>query len=154
MQKNSKNQNKSFSLSLVSWALNEEENIGDFLDNAINFCKNISNDYEIIIIDDGSTDRTFEIGKRRSELNSKIRIYQNGKNLGVGSSLKRAIQLASKNYVIWQTQDWSYDLTWFEKNAALFGDYDIIHGVRKIDISLTDRSDNKLKAIISFGNFF
>lgn len=141
------------SISLLSWALNEEENLREFCSRAIEFCELIALDYEIIVIDDGSTDGTLEILKEISSLNSRIKYFQHHKNLGVGTSMKRAIYESSMEHLIWQTQDWSYDLDWFCKNTSILGKYDVIHGVRKLSFSLGNRSDNKTKALISLVNY-
>ena len=56
-------------------------------------------DYEILIIDDASKDKTFEIAKSWSNDNSKInlKILKNPKNLGYGGNQKIGMQYAIKN---------------------------------------------------------
>ncbi len=46
-----------FSLSMLGWALNEEESIAGYIDRAGAFLQALTDDYELIVIDDGSTDR-------------------------------------------------------------------------------------------------
>lgn len=141
------------SISFLSWALNEEENAGDFYRRAIDFCGSIAHDYEIIVIDDGSTDRTLEILREFELKDTNLKILKNDKNLGVGASMRRAIENSSKEYLIWQTQDWSYDLAWFSENISMLGAFDVIHGVRKLSFSLKNRSDNRAKALVSLLNY-
>jgi len=143
--------NKLSSLSLVSWALNEEENVNDFLIKAQYFCSSIADKFEIIIVDDGSTDKTLNLLQLASEKSATVIFSSNGVNRGVGYSMKKAISLAQMDFVIWQTQDWSYDLSSFIASIGELENVDILHGARKL--SVIGRSDDKLKALISLANF-
>jgi len=147
------NEERLTSISFLSWALNEEENVRDFCARATDFCSSIALDYEIIIIDDGSTDGTLDILKELSSIDNRIKFFKNPKNLGVGASMRSAIGESSMEYLIWQTQDWSYELDWFSDNVSVLGTYDVIHGVRKLSFSLKNRSDNRAKAFISLVNY-
>lgn len=148
------------SISLLTWALNEEENIEDFFNKAILFLENLSEDYEIIFVNDGSTDSTGTKVKELSIKNPFIKYIENPKNLGVGHSMRLAIRSSTKEYVFWQTLDWSYDLS---KISMLPGHHDlkekyIYHGVRetnftKMMLGIGKRSDNLWKGIISLVNF-
>jgi glycosyltransferase involved in cell wall biosynthesis len=139
------------SISLVSWALNEEENVEGFLKKAHEFCSSIAESYEIIVVDDGSTDKTLDLLHSAAATNSSVVVSENGKNFGVGYSMKRAISIARMDYVIWQTQDWSYDLKFFSEYIGELDNFDILHGARKL--SVIGRSDDKYKGLISLGNF-
>jgi hypothetical protein len=100
-----------FSLSMLGWALNEEESIAGYLDRAGRFLNALTADYELILIDDGSTDRTLEIARECQRTRPWLRVHANGRNCGSGYNTKRAIALALKDYLFWQTVDWSYDIT-------------------------------------------
>src|SRR5262245_60976760 len=50
-----------FSLSMLGWALNEEASIAGYIDRAGTLLAALTEDFELIVIDDGSTDRTWEI---------------------------------------------------------------------------------------------
>ena len=62
--------------------------------------ESVVEDYEIVLIDDGSTDRTYEIAKEFQKNNSRLRIFQNERNLNVGISSRRAIQRALKEFFL------------------------------------------------------
>lgn len=54
-------------------------------------------DWELILIDDGSTDRSLEIA--RSVNDSRVRVYSDGKNKKLASRLNEIVQLASYDYI-------------------------------------------------------
>ena len=57
------------SVSLLCWAYNEEASIGAFLERATRLMEETVEDYEIVLIDDGSTDRTYEVASKFQERN-------------------------------------------------------------------------------------
>ena len=155
------------SVSLLCWAYNEEDSIQEYLERATRLMEGSVEDYEIVLIDDGSTDRTFEIAESFQQKNSKLKIFRNEKNLNVGISGQRAIQRASKEFLFWQTIDWSYDISNLRVLLEYLKTYDIVQGVRGKSIDgergllrlldgsyLTRRSDTVRKAMVSLINYF
>lgn len=136
-------------VSLLSWAYNEEDSIKDYLERATKLMESAVEDYEILLIDDGSTDRTFEIADKFRNINPRLKIFKNEKNLNVGISSQRAIQKASKEFLFWQTIDWSYDMSDLRKNLEYLKEYDIVQGVR----AKGKRSDDLSKAFVSIINY-
>jgi hypothetical protein len=59
-----------------------------------------------------------------------LKIFRNGKNLGSGNSSRIAIQKASKEFLFWQTIDWSYDISNLRLFVEYLKTYDIVQGVR------------------------
>lgn len=55
--------------------------------------------FEFIIVDDASTDKSFEIIHTYADKDKRIRVLKNQKNLGLGASLNRAIQVATGEYL-------------------------------------------------------
>jgi glycosyltransferase involved in cell wall biosynthesis len=146
------------SLSLVSWALNEEANVIGFVERAEVFLTKVTRDFEVLIIDDGSTDSTWQILQEMQVGRPWLRTLRNSRNRGVGFCTKTALVEARKEFVFWQTQDWSYDLRWFESNMPSVLDFDVVHGSRWIASKglnkYLERSDTPWKGLVSLVNYF
>ena len=86
-------------------ALNEEEHIEGTVDTIVSAVEHFSCDYEILVVDDGSTDNTARIADEISARNPRVRVVHNEYNLGLGGAYKRGIRHASKEYVMWVSGD-------------------------------------------------
>jgi glycosyltransferase involved in cell wall biosynthesis len=168
-----KSASSEFSLSLVSWAYNEEDLVDEFVKKADSLLKKTVTDYEIVIVDDGSTDKTTERLAALKKRFNRLRVLKNSRNRNVGYSCRRAIKAASKQIVFWQTVDWSYDIRTIRDNLKYLKSYDVLAGVRRKPVDarglpmqilegvlklfsinhLTKRSDTIWKAIVSAINY-
>ncbi len=152
---------------MLAWAYNEEALIGSFLERALAALEEAVDDYELILVDDGSTDRTNEIAQAHARRNPRLRVITNERNMNIGPSFKRALAAARKEFLFWQTVDWAYDITHLRIFLELLKHYDVVVGIRPVPIRLLTfipvirsiyrvraRSDNFRKAIVSLGNYY
>jgi glycosyltransferase involved in cell wall biosynthesis len=146
-----------FSLSMLGWALNEEENVSGYIERAGAFLSALTDDYELVLIDDGSTDRTWQIVIEHQRTRPWLKPYRNDRNRGSGYNTKRAISLATRDYVFWQTVDWAYDIRQLAAALPALGTVDVLQGVRTDTTSargvVRDRSDNPYKGLVSVVNY-
>jgi glycosyltransferase involved in cell wall biosynthesis len=144
-------------LSMVAWALNEEDNLAMFLERAERALSAATGDFEVVLLDDGSTDRTWAMAVEAARTRPWLRLYQNERNRGTGYCVKRALSLATKDYVFWQTVDWAYDISELMSALPLLRDYDVLQGVRGDALTLgtmfTYRSDSAYKGLVSYANY-
>lgn len=98
------------SLSVFVAAYNEVDNLEPTIDTIIQALSVSVEDYEIIIVNDGSTDGTAEVADALEKRYSTVRVIHNMQNLGLGYSWMRAINEATKNAFIFIPGDntWPY----------------------------------------------
>lgn len=92
---------KQLSVSIVVPALNEEGTVAGAIYAVTKACKLTHADFEIIVFDDGSTDKTGQIADICAKHNKRVSVIHNKKTQGLGGVFRQFIQIASKQY-------WSY----------------------------------------------
>ena len=118
-------------LSIVIPAFNEAKRITETLSRIESYLKTQGYPYEIIVIDDGSTDKTGDLVRNRSAHNNAIRLLQNKKNMGKGYSVKRGMLEAQGEYLLFSDADLSTPIEEIEKLMPWFTrGYDIVIGSR------------------------
>jgi glycosyltransferase involved in cell wall biosynthesis len=113
-------------VSLVIPAYNEEEAIGGDLRTAIDALKTTSYEWEIIVVDDGSTDRTAEIAASFPE----VTLVQHQQNMGGGRARSTGIKKASGEVVVVSDGDGTYPLQDIPRLVDELEDYDMVVGAR------------------------
>jgi glycosyltransferase involved in cell wall biosynthesis len=142
---------------MLAWALNEEENVGSFIERAEQVLASLTDDFEVVLIDDGSTDRTWVIASQLARTRPWLRLYRNERNRGSGYCAKRALSLGTRDYLFWQTVDWAYDISELMSALPLLRQYDILQGVRGNALGIRNilarRSDSAYKGVVSYVNY-
>ncbi len=144
------------SLSMLGWALNEEENVAEYVGRAESFLSSVSDDYELILFDDGSSDRTWAIMGELAATRPWLRPIKNDRNRGPGYCYRTGIGAATKAYFMAQTVDWAYDIDAFKPHFDELRRHDVLQGVRPGEYSLSTlrkRSDSLYKGIVSLTNY-
>lgn len=113
------------SLSIIIPAYNEEKRIGKFLKSLTSFCRKNLSDYEIIVVNDGSTDKTEEVVKKH-----KVKLISYMENRGKGYAVKKGIFSAKKGYVVFMDADGSTRLKEILPMIKILQKNKIVVGVR------------------------
>jgi len=133
------------SLSVFFPCYNEEANVEHTTLAALKTCSRISEDFEVIIVNDGSKDRTAEIANRLAAEHPHVRAVHNNPNLGYGGALQRGFREATKTWVFYTDGDGQFDFEEIDKLLPLLEEYDIVSGYR------LDRKDSFVRKFNAFG---
>jgi len=97
------------SLTIFFPCYNEEANVERVTRAAVEVARDIAADWEVIIVDDGSCDRTGEIADRLAAEIPGVRAVHNRPNLGYGGALQAGFRAATKNWVFYTDGDGQFD---------------------------------------------
>lgn len=136
---------KPLSASVFFPCYNEEANVENTTRAAVRALERIADDYEIIIVDDGSKDRTGEIADRLAAELPHVRAVHNRPNLGYGGALQRGFREAKKRWVFYTDGDGQFDFEEIEKVLPLLEKFDIVSAYR------LDRKDSFMRKMNGFG---
>lgn len=118
------------SLSVFFPAYHDEDNIGKVTETAVNVLEEIDSDYEVIIVHDGSPDRTGEVADELAERYLNVRVIHHEKNRGYGAALKTGFTSAKNEYIFYTDGDNQFDVREMKKFVALVGLSDLVIGFR------------------------
>jgi glycosyltransferase involved in cell wall biosynthesis len=121
---------KPVSVSVVLPAHNEEQNVRHAVDSARMVLSQIATDWEIIVVDDGSTDGTSAVCEELIVQCDKVRIIRHTSNKGYGAALKSGILAARHELIFFTDADGQFDLRELERLVEWSDEYDIVMGYR------------------------
>lgn len=116
-------------LSVLIPVYNEEKTVAEIIDRVVALGPVVK---EIVIVDDGSKDRTAEVVRAKAEGQPLIRFYSMPKNQGKTAAIKQALELATGEIIIIQDADLEYDPAEIPEVIApiLAGVADVVYGSR------------------------
>jgi glycosyltransferase involved in cell wall biosynthesis len=124
--------NSQISLSVFFPAYFDEKNIDKVVGKAVEVLKSLKlKEYEVIIIEDGSPDKTGEVADRLAKKYNKVRVIHHKTNMGYGATLKDGFLNAKLDYVFYSDGDNQFDMEELKKFVALLPYADIVVGYRK-----------------------
>lgn len=132
-------------LSVFFPCYNEEKNIVTTVKKAVDVLEKLNLNYEIIIVDDGSTDQTGQIAEGLAKNNSKIRVIHHQKNLGYGEALKSGFYNSRLDTIAYNDGDGQFDFSEVTKFIDKVEEADLIIGYR------IKRADHPLRALFAKG---
>lgn len=116
------------SVSFFCPAYNDAGNLPELIPTVSEFLSKYAEKYEIVIIEDGSPDKTGEVADDLATKYPNVRVIHHIKNLGYGRTLKHGFLDAKYDYVMYTDGDNQYNVKEFGDYLSLLGDSDILHG--------------------------
>lgn len=132
------------SLSVFFPCYNERESIRTLTEKALSAAKDICSDFEIILVDDGSTDGTEELADDLANEYPTVRVIHHLQNQGYGAALQSGFRAAEKDYVFYTDGDGQFDLNELPVLLPLITHCDIVSGYR------INRQDGMLRKLNAF----
>jgi len=118
-------------ISIIIPAYNEEKRILKTLKKIYEYLKNKKCDFEIIVVDDGSKDKTVNVVSNFADGKKEVKILKHEKNMGKGAAVKTGVLSASGDLVLFTDADLSTPIEEIEKlKKSIEIGYDISIGSR------------------------
>jgi glycosyltransferase involved in cell wall biosynthesis len=133
------------SLSIVLPAYNEEANVASAVEQVSAVAQQLGMEYEIILVNDGSADRTGEIGRELMERVPHFRLVEHYPNRGYGGSLKAGFAAATKDLIAFVPADNQFDFGEIHLLLDALDGADIVSGYR------AKREDHFVRRLNAFG---
>ena len=135
------NQRAAVSISVFFPCYNEQDNVERTVEQAIAFLKQLGADFEVIIVDDGSSDATGQIGDEISRRDNRVKVVHHPTNLGYGAALQSGFKAATKTFVFYTDGDGQFDIGELPPLLPLMSRFDIVSCYR------LNRQDNLIRKL-------
>ena len=121
---------KTKEISVFFPTFNEEGNISNTVQKAVEVLKNLGLKYEILIINDGSRDNTLKVSEDLASKNPNIRVINHPQNLGYGEALKSGFYNAKYDIIVYADGDGQFDFSEITRLLEKIDENDVVIGYR------------------------
>jgi glycosyltransferase involved in cell wall biosynthesis len=125
-------------LSIIIPAFNEELRLPGSLEKVAKYIREKRPNAEVLVVDDGSVDRTAAVAESWTGRIPQLRVLSNGTNRGKGYSVRHGAQEARGDVILFTDADLSAPIDEGEKLLAALKSYDVTIGSRAVDRSLIE----------------
>jgi glycosyltransferase involved in cell wall biosynthesis len=133
------------SLSIVLPAHNEEQNVANAVEEVSQVAQQLGMEYEIILVNDGSTDRTGEVGRELTNRIPNLRLVEHHPNRGYGGALKAGFAAATNELIAFFPSDKQFVFSEIKQLLEKINQADIVSGYR------SNRQDSLVRKFNAFG---
>ena len=120
---------------------NEEGNVERVVAGFLAELPRVAERYEVVVVDDGSRDRTGEIADRLAAENPHVLVVHHAKNLGYGGAVNSGLRSGTQPFLLLADGDGQFDPAEMSKLTSLIENYDAVIGRR------AQRADNFMRKI-------
>jgi glycosyltransferase involved in cell wall biosynthesis len=129
------------SISVFFPCYNEQDNITRVVEQALTVLEKLKADFEVIIVNDGSSDSTGQIADELAGQKDRVKVVHHRTNLGYGAALQSGFKAATKELVFYTDGDGQFDINEMPPLLRLMEQYDIVSCYR------LNRQDNLIRKI-------
>ncbi len=123
---------------------NEEDNVEALTQKTLDVVNSISDDFEILIVNDGSKDRTRELSDKLAEKHEQVKAIHHETNKGYGGALQTGFRSATKEWVFYTDGDGQFDIGELPRLLEFIPENDIVTCFRM------NRQDSILRKLNGF----
>ncbi len=120
---------------------NEEGNVERVVASFLAELPKVAQRYEVVVVDDGSRDRTGEIADRMAAENPRVQAVHHAKNLGYGGAVNTGLRSGTQPFLLLCDGDGQFDPAEMSKLTSMIDGYDVVIGRR------ARRADNIVRRI-------
>src|SRR5499426_2802429 len=131
MNTHQKSYNRPYGVSVFFPAFNDEDSIARLIHLALEVAPRITNDYEVIVVNDGSKDGTAAVLNDLASREPRLRVIHHPRNRGYGGALRSGFTAATKDLVFYTDGDGQYDVGELPILLMLLtDDTDFVNGIK------------------------
>ena len=134
-----------YSLSVILPAHNEEAVIADTVQTVIDTLTAWVQDFEVIVVNDGSKDATRTIVEAIATTDPRVRLINHATNQGYGAALVSGFEAVTKDLIFFMDSDGQFDIYDLERFFPFIGEYDAVLGYR------INRQDTWMRKLNAWG---
>lgn len=140
-------------LSVIIPAYNEAERLPLTLIDIDRILSRANYSYEILVVNDGSTDNTADIVRKMADTIKNLKLIDNNINQGKGGVVRQGMLLAKGQYRLFTDADNSTSIDQFDKMIPYFGEgYDVVIGSRAVKGSRLEPAQPFYKQLLGKGS--
>ena len=125
------NPTRNLSISVFFPAFNDAGTIASLVMDALAVLPALTDDYEVLVINDGSTDATPAVLKELEHAHPRVKIVHHERNMGYGAALRSGFSHASKDLIFYTDGDGQYDVREMVALRPLMtGGVDVVNGFK------------------------
>lgn len=143
MKTHQKSNGKSNGVSVFFPAFNDEGSITKLIHDALDVAPRITNDYEVIVVNDGSSDGTAAVLNSLASREPRLRVIHHTRNRGYGGALRSGFDSATKDLIFYTDGDGQYDVREMANMIPL-----MIEGVDVVTGYKIRRSDSRRRIVL------
>ncbi|MGH9769868.1 MAG: glycosyltransferase family 2 protein [Blastocatellia bacterium] len=131
------------SISVFFPAFNDEGSIASLVHQALAVLPQVTSDYEVIVVNDGSSDGTAAVLDDLASKEPRLRVVHHPRNRGYGGALRSGFESATKDLIFYTDGDGQYDVREITNLIPLMTEeVDVVNGYK------IRRSDNRRRIVL------
>ena len=110
---------------------NDSATLQGLIEKALGVLGDLTDDYEVIVVDDGSSDASGAVIDALAASHERVRVVRHDRNRGYGAAVRSGIKTSAKDWVFYTDSDGQYNVEDLRRLHALSGAADVVNGYKQ-----------------------